>query len=178
MEHDKLIEQCLKGHRNAQKQLFDLYPGKMYYLCLRYAVDEAEAQDMLQEGFVRLFKNLQSFQGKGSFEGWVRRIFVHTAIKYYHKMRKHNNSQSIETIHENSVGPEALASMSEQEILTLISKLPEGYRIVFNMYAIEGFSHKEIAETLDIQESTSRSQLVKARKLLQSQIMHMQKIAV
>lgn len=178
LEHDKLIEQCLKGHRTAQKQLFDMYSGKMYYLCLRYAVDESEAQDMLQEGFIRLYKNLHSFQGKGSFEGWVRRIFVHTAIKYYHKMRKHNNSQSLEVVHENSVAPDALASMSEQEILNLVNRLPDGYRVVFNMYAIEGFSHKEIAEALNIHEGTSRSQLVKARKLLQSQIMNLQTIAV
>ena len=133
LEHDTLIEQCLKGQRKAQKELFDLYSGKMYYLCLRYAVDESEAQDMLQEGFVRLFKNLQSFPGKGSFEGWVRRIFVHTAIKYYHKMRKHNLEMT-----SVDISPESL----KQYDLVLISTNHSSYD-----YAVIAANSKLIVDT-------------------------------
>ena len=150
----------------------------MYYVCLRYASSDEEAQDMLQEGFVRLFSNLGSFKGNGSFEGWVRRIFVNTAIKYYHKMRKHNSTDSVETVKSHSVDPTVINSLSEKEILKLVRELPEGYRVVFNMYAIEGYSHKEIGELLGIEESTSRSQLVKARRLLKIKVTDLQRIFV
>ena len=153
-----------------------MFSGKMYYVCLRYAIDESEAQDMLQEGFIRLFKHLNGFKGEGSFEGWVRRIFVHTAIKYYHKMRKHNGAVDLSQVYDHSIDATVIDSMSQQEVLALVKKLPEGYQIVFNMYAIEGYSHKDIAARLNIQESTSRSQLVKARKLLQTQITQLQTI--
>ena len=150
----------------------------MYYVCLRYASDQVEAQDMLQEGFIRLFGNLDSFKGKGSFEGWTRRIFVHTAIKYYHRMRKHNGNVPIDHAYAHEVSATALSELGEKELLRLVQNLPDGYRIVFNMYAIEGLSHKEIAENLGIKESTSRSQLVKARKMLQNQVADLQKILI
>ena len=178
MEYKNLIEKCIKGNAVAQRELFEMFSGKMYYLCLRYAVDKDEAQDMLQEGFIRLFSNLESFKGTGSFEGCVRRIFAHTAIKYYHKMRKHNGHVDIEYISSNAEKAIALDNLGTQEILGLVQNLPDGYRVVFNMFAIEGFSHKEIAEALGIKESTSRSQLVKARKLLQTQVVDLQKVCI
>ena len=146
----------------------------MLYLCMRYATDKTEAQDMMQEGFVRLFNNLDKFQHRGSFEGWVRRIFVNTAIKYYHRVRKHNGYAELGQVEHQKVDPDALSAMSEKELLQMVQELPEGYRMVFNLYAIEGYSHKEIAEMLECQESTSRSQLVKARKLLQTKIHNLQ----
>lgn len=176
MEHQQLIRQCVKGDRKAQRAIFDMFSGKMYYVCLRYAIDESEAQDMLQEGFIRLFKHLNGFKGEGSFEGWARRIFVHTAIKYYHKMRKHNGAVDLNQVYDHSIDATVIDSMSQQEVLALVKRLPEGYQIVFNMYAIEGYSHKDIASKLNIKESTSRSQLVKARKLLQTQITQLQTI--
>ena len=176
MEYKVLIKECLKGNAQAQKAMFDHFSGKMLFLCMRYATDQSEAEDMLQEGFVRLYSNLNKFQHKGSFEGWVRRIFVNTAIKYYHKVRKHNGYSQLEHVDAVQKGADALSTLSEAELLRLIRDLPDGYRIVFNMYAIEGYSHKEISELLNIQESTSRSQLVKARKLLQTQVNSLQKI--
>lgn len=178
MDYQTLIKKCLKGDPHAQKEMFDHFSGKMYYVCLRYAHDEVEAQDMLQEGFIRLFGNLDSFKGMGSFEGWTRRIFVHTAIKYYHKMRKHNGNVAIENAYAHEVSATVIGELGERELLDLVQSLPDGYRVVFNMYAIEGYSHKEIGEALGIKESTSRSQLVKARKMLQNQVADLQKILI
>lgn len=169
LDHQTLIKKCLDGNPRAQKEMFDHFSGKMYYVCLRYASDQVEAQDMLQEGFIRLFGNLDSFKGTGSFEGWARRIFVHTAIKYYHRMRKHHENVAIDHAYAHKVNSSALSELGEKELMGLVQSLPDGYRIVFNMYAIEGFSHREIAELLNIKESTSRSQLVKARKVLHIQ---------
>lgn len=143
---------------------------------MRYARDQTEAEDMTQEGFIRLFKNLHTYKHKGSFEGWVRRVFVNTAIKYYHKVNKHNGHMQVEDAHTEHVDATAIARLSEEELLEIIRSLPDGYRTVFNLYAIEGYSHKEIADLLDINESTSRSQLVKARKQLQNQVSHLQKV--
>lgn len=177
MDYRDIIKQCLKGNRKAQKALFEQFAPKMLYLCRRYAVDEHEAQDMTQEGFIRLFGNLDKFRNTGSFEGWVRRIFVNTAIKYYHHERHHNGvaAMDVVTAFENDE-PGILNALSERELLGLLSELPDGYRVVFNLYAIEGYSHAEIAELLHIQESTSRSQLVKARKMLQIKVNELQRV--
>jgi len=178
LDYQNLIKKCLEGNPLAQKEMFDHFSGKMYYVCLRYASNQDEAQDMLQEGFIRLFSNFDSFKATGSFEGWARRIFVHTAIKYYHRMRKHNGTVLLDHAYTSEVSATALSDLGEKELLGLVQRLPDGYRVVFNMYAIEGFSHKEIAEALEIQESTSRSQLVKARKMLQNQVADLQKILI
>lgn len=178
MEQQEIINGCLKGERQAQKALYDRLSGRMFAVCLRYAIDESEAQDMLQEGFIRMFSNLEQYAGTGSFEGWARRIFIHTAIKYFHKTRKHRFTYELDSANERPVNSDAVGEMTADEMLALVQKLPEGYRMVFNLYAIEGFSHKEIADMLEIGESTSRSQLVKARKLLQQQVVRMQKVFV
>lgn len=147
-------------------------------VCLRYARHRLEAEDMVQEAFVKIFDNLQHYAFKGSFEGWMRKIVVNTALK--HNQRKYFSHEQIavEQFPEHPIAPDAYASLGEQELLKLIGQLPEGYKVVFNLYAIEGYSHAEIAEMLDIQESTSRSQLVKARKMLQSQIENLQRLAI
>jgi len=139
-----------------------------------------EAEDILQDAFVRIFNHLNQFEGKGSLEGWMRRVVVNTALKYVdRKPFSRELLGSVEPPEEESVTlPEVFHQLQEEELLQLISQLPDGYRIVFNMYAIEGYSHAEIAELLGIQESTSRSQLVKARKMLQAQVTGVQKVAV
>lgn len=178
MTDQELIQGCLREEAHCQKELFQRYSGRMLAVCLRYARHRLEAEDILQEGFIKVFNNIGSFKSKGSFEGWIRRIIVNTALKNY--QRKHFTNEQIAVEHFPDVPqqPVAYAQLGEQELLAMIARLPEGYRVVFNLYAIEGYSHKEIAETLGIRESTSRSQLVKARKMLQAQLEKMQRVAV
>ncbi len=175
-----LIKQSLKGDRTSQRDLFDMYSAKMLAVCKRFARHNAEAEDMFQEGFIKVFTNLSKYTGEGSFEGWVRRIMVNTSLKSVSKMSFKNESIGIEDHQqkENKLAPEVFSKLSVDDLMTLVNDLPEGYKIVFNLYAIEGFSHKEIAEMLKIEVSTSRSQLLKARRTLQKKIEDLQKIAV
>ncbi len=142
----------------------------MYALCLRYARNSAEAEDLLQEGFVRVFDKVQGFRMEGSLEGWVRRIMVHTCINHYRKKSVRNEVLGTEHLDERSVGPMAVQNLGEEELLALVRELPDGYRMVFNLFAIEGYDHAEIAAMLGCAESTSRSQLAKARRLLQQRL--------
>lgn len=167
-----LILNCLEGDRKSQKGLFDMYAGKMMTVCLRYARHQGEAEDLLQDGFIKVFKNLHKYNFSGSFEGWIRRIMINTALKYISKKSFQNESLGIESyqMHDRKDDPAILSKLTVDEMMTLVQELPQGYRYVFNLYAIEGFSHKEISELLSIEESTSRSQLVKARRILQKKI--------
>ena len=142
----------------------------MYAVCLRYARSSSDAADILQDGFVKVFTKLEQFQFQGSFEGWVRRIMINTALRAYQRQRFNYESSGYENLPEAPVEPDALALLSEAELLRLITRLPDGYRVVFNMVAIEGYSHAEVADQLGIQESTSRSQLTKARRWLCEQV--------
>ncbi len=146
----------------------------MYAVCLRYARSQSDAADILQEGFVKVFTKLEQFQFNGSFEGWIRRIMINTALRAYQKQRFDLESSGYEHFPDAPVDPDAIAALSEAELLQLISRLPDGYRVVFNLVAVEGYSHAEVAEMLGIQESTSRSQLTKARRWLceQLEILH------
>lgn len=175
-----LIEQCLKGDRVSQRDLFDMYAAKMLAVCKRYARHSAEAEDMFQEGFIRVFANLHKFSGEGSFEGWIRRIMINTSLKAVNKKSFKNENIGIEDFQEkdNKIAPEIFSKLSVDDLMDLVNSLPEGYRIVFNLYAIEGYSHKEIAAMLKVEVSTSRSQLVKARRMLQRKMEDLQKIAV
>lgn len=139
-------------------------------VCLRYARNHADAEDILQDGFVRLFQNIHQYKSEGSFEGWMRRIFVNASLKKYQTKKWTMEQSGIDHVDEGNMEPDAISTLSEQEIMQLISELPDGYKIVFNMYVIEGFSHKEISESLGINEATSRTQLLKARKQLQQKI--------
>ena len=141
----------------------------MYAVCLRYARSTADAADILQEGFVKVFTKLGQFQFQGSFEGWVRRIMVNTALRTYQRQRFDQEVSGYERLPEMPVDADAVGLLSEEELLKMIAKLPEGYKIVFNLVAIEGYSHAEVADMLGIQESTSRSQLTKARRWLSEQ---------
>jgi RNA polymerase sigma factor (sigma-70 family) len=173
----KLIESCIKGDSKSQKELFDKFSGKMFALCKRYARNVQESEDMLQEAFVKIFHSLDKFQFKGSFEGWIRRIVVNTCLRYLEKEKI--NFEDIALVDYNTsnvISPEAIEHLAEEELLSMIAKLPDGYKMVFNLYVIEGYSHKEIADLLNIGESTSRSQLVKARKLLKEIIIQYNEI--
>ena len=164
-----LIQGCLEGSRKSQKQLYDQFAGKMYAICLRYMGSADDAQDVLQDGFVKVFRNLQKFRGEGSFEGWVRRIFVNTAIE---QLRRKKLDISLSEKEEQVEYKAATATdqLNEKDLLRLIRDLSPGYRTVFNMYVVEGFSHKEISDTLQISEGTSKSQLARARMILQEKI--------
>jgi RNA polymerase sigma factor (sigma-70 family) len=164
-----LIRGCMEGDRRMQKLLYDQFSSKMYAVCLRYMGNSDDAQDILQEGFIKVFRNLEKFRGDGSFEGWMRRIFVNTAIE---QIRKRKTDLSLtekeEVIELKAVS--ALDNINEKDLLQIVSELSPGYRTVFNMYVVEGFNHKEISETLGISEGTSKSQLARARMILQEKI--------
>ncbi|MCB0703754.1 MAG: sigma-70 family RNA polymerase sigma factor [Saprospiraceae bacterium] len=176
MSERELILGCIREDRDCQLEVFQRYSGKMLSVCLRYARHQMEAEDILQDAFIKVFDNLEKFQHKGSFEGWIRRIVVNTALKNFQKSSVKNERIGLEDYEDQALEPEVISNMGEKEILKLISQLPDGYRHVFNLYVIEGYSHKEIGELLSIGESTSRSQLVKARKILKNQILKLQMI--
>ena len=166
MNELQLIEGCRKGERRAQKELYDAYSRKMMGVCLRYVNDRETARDLLQDGFVKIFTSMDSYTGSGSFEGWMRKIFVNCALEYpvsYTHLRAHETGR----IQPDS---SAISDMSAAELMNLVKELPVGFRTVFNMFAIEGYSHKEISEMLNITESTSRSQYTRAKQLLQRRI--------
>lgn len=167
MNDKELIQACIDEQKSAQRKLYETYAGKMYFVCLRYARHELEAQDMLQDGFIKVFDNLTKFKFNGSFEGWVRRIMVNCCLNHCRKSAFKNENIGIEDYQDKVVSSTAISDLSEQELLTLIQQLPDGYRMVFNLYVIEGYSHKEIGEMLGTSESTSRSQLAKSRKYMQ-----------
>lgn len=170
-----IIRGCLQNKTAMQKMLYDKYAAKMYGIALRYARTQDDAKDILQDGFVKVFQNLHKFKGTGAFEGWLRRIFVNTAIEHY---RRKNNTFEIQPSHEEQLIHEegsALEKLAANEILLLVKELPNGYRTVFNLFAIEGYSHKEIAEMMNISEGTSKSQYARAKALLQEKIKNHEK---
>lgn len=165
---NRLIDECIAGNRISQKRMYDMFSSKMFAICLRYSRNQMDAEDILQEAFIKLFNNLEKFRGEGSFEGWVRRIFVNTAIE--HIRRKNLNTTVGEGL-ENSVVDKhktPLDNMYEKDLIKSADTLSDGYRTVFKLYAIEGFSHKEIARHLGITESTSKSQYSRAKALLRN----------
>ena len=166
----ELVQGCLAGDRRCQESLYTRYARRMYAVCLRYARHQLEAQDLMQEGFIRVYEKLSAFRMEGSLEGWIRRIMVHTAINHYRKKSFQQERIGMEHMPEAPVDSLAIDRLGEQELMKLIAELPDGYRHVFNLYAIEGFDHAEIAAMLGCGESTSRSQLSKARSYRQARI--------
>lgn len=162
----RVIKQCIKGNKRFQRILYEKYSPRMYPVCYRYAKNTNDAQDILQETFITVFSKLDQFNNQGSFEGWIRKITVRCAIRHYQKNSKRTDNADIKHAEEQKINATILDEISAKEIIELIAELPDGYRIVFNLYSIEGYSHKEISETLGITESASRSQLTRARKLL------------
>ena len=167
----KLIDSCIKGDRAAQKALYDRLAPRMFPLCIRYVSDRDLAEDVLQDGFVTLFTRLQDYKGDGSFEGWARRIFVTTALMNLRKKDALKMSDDLEAARGiRTDAPSQLQTLGYKDLMAMITELPPGFRTVFNMYAIEGYSHKEIGEALGISETTSRTQLSRARQWLQNKI--------
>ena len=166
----QLIEGCLKEDRRFQKELYERYASSLYAVCFRYCKNREEAQDVLHEGFIKAIKNLHKFEGKGSFEGWLRKIMVNTSLELFRKNKHLSVVEDIENADEHSIESKALENMSANELLQLVNALPAGFKVVFNLYAIEGFSHKEIADQLGISVGTSKSQLSRARVSLQNMI--------
>lgn len=164
-----MVLDCLAGQSNAQQELYNRYKSKMFGICLRYARNKEEAEDILLDGFMKVFRDLRQFQFKGSLEGWIRKVMVNTALMLLRKKQsfkfQHIDNELI--IDRLEVEPSVLQQMRVEAIIHLIQQLPMGYQTIFNLYAIEGFSHKEIGEQLGIKESTSRSQYTRARRMLQ-----------
>lgn len=167
---EEIIKGCVDGNRAAQRKLYDLHVEKMLAVCMRYAQDRSEAEDMVQDGFIRVFRKIDTFKGLGSFEGWVRRVMVNTAIRYCQNRQKMYKVISLDDMHEE-IGDEMLdAEFAYDELMGMINSLPEGYKLVFNLYAVEGYSHKEIGQQLGISEGTSKSQLARARQHLKAMV--------
>ena len=170
-----VIRESIRGNRAAQRILYDTLAGKMYGVCLRYVRDETEAKDVLQDGFVKIFQNLEQFRFQGSFEGWVRRIMVNTALERFRKEDRQTSSIEEVDFQDLSGSDNVLSDLSAQELLQMIRELSPQYRVVFNLYAIEGYSHKEISQMLNISEGTSKSNLSRARSILQERIKRLNK---
>lgn len=173
-QEKSLIKKAISNNREAQKQLFEQYSPKMLGVCRQYVKDLHHAEDLLLQGFLKVFTNLHKFKHEGSFEGWIRRIMVNTCISYLRK--KNRIDLSDEDYVFNDSATVSLESTTVEDIQKLIDQLPEGYKMVFNLFAIEGYKHLEIAEQLNISESTSKSQLFKARKMLQENYIKMNKV--
>lgn len=166
----KVLQGCISGNREHQALLYKHFSPVMFGICLRYATDYHTAEDILQEGFVKVFNNLTKFRGEGSFEGWMKRIFVNTSIEYYRKAINQMRMVDIAIVPDPSFDNKIISTLAKEDLLKLIQKLPSGYRAIFNLYIIEGYSHKEIAEMLSISEGTSKSQLARARATLKRMI--------
>ena len=171
-DEEQLIAGCKEGKPWAQKEIFERYSGVMLSVCVRYVTDRETARDILKDGFIKLYTKIDTFSGSGSFAGWVRRIFVTTSLEYLRQNDALKQRASIEEYGNSIPDNDAtvLDKISADDLMECIAKLPDGYRTVFNLYAIEGYSHPEIAEMLGINESTSRSQFMRARKILQTNV--------
>jgi RNA polymerase sigma-70 factor (ECF subfamily) len=167
---ENIIKDCIEGKNSAREKLYNLYAGKMWPVCLRYSRNQDEAKDIMQEGFIKIFEKIGQYEGRGHFEGWLRRIIINTALSEYRKQHfLHSESDNMQD--KNEKGVESIeANISATELLELIKELPPQYQMVFNLYAIEGYSHKEIAEMLEIAEGTSKSNLSRARDILQNKV--------
>jgi len=168
-----IIEQCIKGDEGAQRELYMRYRVKWYMTCMRYGKTKFEADDIMQDGLIQVYRDLLQFDEKRSkFLTWSSRIFAHTALKHLKKNRWHETFESIEVVSEKSQSndEDVYEKLATKELIKLIQSLPDGYRIIFNMYALEGYKHKEIAEELGISEGTSKSQLSKAKKELRKML--------
>ena len=168
-QHDEisLITACSNGDDKAFKKIYDRHSGTMYSICLRYMTNEDEAKDALQEGFIKVFKNISKYTFLGSFEGWLKRIFINTSIEQIRKRKMHLDVDEININQVRLTESIKTGSLDAEKMMALVQQLPAGYRTVFNMFVVDGFSHREISEHLGINENTSKSQLFKARKQLQ-----------
>jgi RNA polymerase sigma-70 factor (ECF subfamily) len=177
VELNDLISGSINNDRISQKKIYDLYSSKLYSICLRYAKDSDEANDILQDGFIKIFSNLRQFNKGNSFDGWVKRIIVNTAITNYNLQLKHYNQEDITEINESTIKDIDIkeSDFTLEELLSTLKVLPQGTKTIFNLYAIEGYKHKEIAEILGITVSTSKSQYHRGKKILQNKLFELSK---
>ena len=170
IDWDELVRLCKKNRPDAQLKVYNLLSSKMFAVCLRYAKDRTEAEDILQDGFLRVFTKIGLFDFKGSFEGWVRRVVVNCALERYRKQNLLYSVSEIADYDTHLVADDVLSEISADELMQMVQQLTPQYRTVFNLYAIEGFSHQEISKMLNISEGTSKSNLSRARCLLQEKV--------
>lgn len=175
MQEQELIRRCNANERKAQRLLYDQFAPLILSICRRYT-GQQNAEDVMQDSFIRVFKYLSQYRGEGSFEGWIRRVAVNTCIRHLEKAKRLKVDYYGENTPEYPVMPDAISQMSANELLALIDTIPDGYKTVFNLSVIEGYQHKEIAGLLGIEESSSRSQLTKARKYIQRTLEVTQKV--
>lgn len=169
MTEEYIIAGCLHNDPSAQRELYNRFSPKMLSVCYRFAHSREDAEDMLQEGFIKVFTQVHTFQNKGAFEGWIRRIIVHTCINFLKKYKKFSESVDLEYANVVYIKEETIPSiMQAKQVTECIRLLPVGYRTVLNLYAVEGYSHREISAMLDIEESTSRSQYTRAKSMLEN----------
>lgn len=171
MKEEEMLHGCQANNENAQKYLFDRYSRIMTGVCMRYADSYEEAQDIVQDAFIKVFNKIGSFSGKGSLEGWIRRIMINTSLDYLRSIKNERFHVNVDDVDFLLLKKDVIVeSLQAKDLLKIIRTLPVGYRTVFNLYAIEGFSHKEIAKQLNISENTSKSQYSRARSLLQKKL--------
>jgi RNA polymerase sigma factor (sigma-70 family) len=174
----QMIEGCVRQEKRWQDMLYKKFSSLLYGICLRYAKNKMEAQDVLQEVFVKVYNNIHTYHHDGSFEGWLRRIAVNTSITHYRRNLKHAYQDDIDEVVMRNEEPVGVADLefTQEEMMSCIAKLPVGYKTVFNLYVIEGFMHKEIADMLEIDVNTSKSQLSRAKTYLQRELAEISKI--
>jgi RNA polymerase sigma factor (sigma-70 family) len=178
MTERELIERCINKDRQAQKYLFEKYSTLFLGICIRYVKNRDEAEDVLQEGFIKIFRNIKEYKAFGSFEGWMKKIIINTSITHINRNLKHQYHSDIDDIKEISVEEEYFeeCDFTGEELLNVIQSLSDGYKTVFNLYAIEGYKHKEIAEMLNIDVNTSKSQYSRAKKIIQNKLEELKEI--
>jgi len=177
MDDLQLIEGCREGKRESQKNIYEKYASSMYAVCLRYTSNEEAARDLLHDGFIKIFSVIGSFSGRGSFEGWMKRVFINLALEGMRKEKITIFADDMQNISETTPEDDEIEKdISEDELIKMVQELPKGYRSVFNLYAIENLSHKQIAQMLGIAEGTSRSQYIRARQILQEKVMKYLKV--
>ena len=167
-----ILQGCIRQQPRAQRELFDRYAPQLLGICMRYAANREDAEDILQEGFVKIFNNITAFKGEGSLMAWMRRIVINTAITHYHRTLRYRYHSDINEVRENNYDEPAfgVSDFTQEELGKVIQSMPDGYRMVFCMYAIDGYKHREIAEALKIDENTSKSQYSRARRWLQERL--------
>ncbi len=176
MTEEQLIDGCKARNPLSQRQLYEKYSRKMMGVCMRYTNNRDEAEDVLQDGFVKVFEKINSFQSQGSFEGWLRRIFVNTSLDNIRKNKENNLLADIDQVgYSLDSGQSVEGDLNAEELLKILNSIPAGYKVVFNMFVIEGYSHKEIAEELGVSESTSKTQFLRAKAYLMK-VMQKQKM--
>ena len=173
-----IIRGCANGDKDAQAKLYPLYADMLFGVCLRYVRNQPDAEDVLQDTFMRVYRGINNYQGNGSFEGWLKTTCVRTALRFLERKQKLRGDVELSETSEveDNKFPDALSNLTVSELMKEVMALPTGYRVVFNLYAIEGYKHKEIAEMLDISVGTSKSQLARARQMLKDRILILNKV--